>query len=102
MTDARTVPTPLMDRMAQAVGKAAAQRGSGAPPAEDAASADPELLANAAFACLDEALASGDARSGAFALLVADALITAACAAVDSADVPPALAAHRFAALLEQ
>lgn len=99
MPDAH-VPPALKERMDAAVRRQLAAADGAAALASDAV--DPALLAEAGLACLEDALAAGDDRRSAFALLAADALITAACAAAATTELPAALSARRFAALLER
>jgi hypothetical protein len=70
-------------------------------PDTDDATADHGALADAGLAVLADALVAGDDADCAFALLTADALITAACVAAAEGPLPDQLGAARFAELLE-
>jgi hypothetical protein len=95
------VPAALRARMESAVQR---QLGATLPMSEHPGleAVDAAILGEAGLACLEDALAAGDARSGAFALLAADALITAACGAAATTELPTALSLRRFTALLER
>ena len=85
------VPAPLAAKMDAALARADAA-------AEGIMTA--ERLADVAFVALRAALEHGGARTAAFELLTADALLTAACAGLMDGTLPDALVPARFQALL--
>lgn len=99
-SEPNAVPTPLAQEMILALrGPRAAD-----PPHDFHAEMDnasPDSLARAGVDALRHALARGDEPGAAFELLVADALITEACAQAALQGIPAALDAAHFAALLE-
>lgn len=64
--------------------------------------ASSDLLARVGLFALRDALERGDDRAAAFDLLTADALITMACDAAATGELPESLSADHFATLLEE
>ncbi len=104
---ATTIPAALARRLAETL-RARVSRGAPGDAVADTGvgslmrGCGAHALAEAAHDALRAALDAGDDRRGAFDLLVADALLTAACETAALEELPQALDAARFATLLEE